>query len=211
MGHLAVSQASLLRLGNLLEPIRRAFFLRRAKTLGRRFFVVSAWWRGRYSGAPGWIRTSDHRIRNPMLYPLSYGCIFVKISFYCIRSFMATSGFKNLCLFVKPDSKNSPALTPHSCLPIRIAVKAVPGASKNEIVGWMGKELKIRVKAPPEDGKANQKICELLAQTLAIPSKAVTLLSGGASPHKVLAINIPCDLSLLGSPQTRSCNTKLAG
>ena len=70
----------------------------------------------------------------------------------------------------------------------RLKVKAVPGASRSEIVGRLGAALKIRVAASPEGGKANREILELLAERLGLPAAAVTLVSGAASPAKVVEL-----------------------
>ena len=70
----------------------------------------------------------------------------------------------------------------------RLKVKAVPGASRSEIVGRLGEALKVRVAAPPEGGKANREILELLAEKLGLPATGVTLVSGAASPAKVVAL-----------------------
>jgi len=51
-----------------------------------------------------------------------------------------------------------------------IAVKAVPGAARDEIAGLLGERLKVRVAAPPEDGKANEAICRVLAAALGLRS-----------------------------------------
>ena len=70
----------------------------------------------------------------------------------------------------------------------RLKVKAVPGASRSEIVGRLGAALKIRVAAPPEGGKANREILELLAERLGLPAASVTLVSGAASSAKVVEL-----------------------
>lgn len=70
----------------------------------------------------------------------------------------------------------------------RLKVKAVPGASRSEIVGRLGEALKLRVAAPPEGGKANREILELLAEKLGLPASGVTLVSGAASAAKVVAL-----------------------
>ena len=71
---------------------------------------------------------------------------------------------------------------------VNIRVKAVPGASADEIVGWLGDMLKIRVQAQPGKGKANAAITSLLAKTLAVPASRVIVLSGKASSRKTVLI-----------------------
>jgi len=74
---------------------------------------------------------------------------------------------------------------PASC---RLAVKAIPGASRDAIEGWVGEELKVKVRAPAVDGRANEAVCEFLAKELAIPRRSVSLLRGEKSRHKVILI-----------------------
>jgi uncharacterized protein (TIGR00251 family) len=50
----------------------------------------------------------------------------------------------------------------------RLSVKVVPGSSRNQIVGSLGDALKIKVMAPPEKGKANEAVVELLSMKLGI-------------------------------------------
>ncbi len=78
----------------------------------------------------------------------------------------------------------------------RLKVKAVPGASRTEIVGRLGDALKVRVAAPPEGGKANREILRLLAARLGLAAADVTLVSGAASPAKVVALRgVPAELA----------------
>jgi uncharacterized protein len=65
-----------------------------------------------------------------------------------------------------------------------IAVHAQPGAGKSEVVGRHGDALKVRVAVPPERGRANEAIASLLAETLGVPAKAVTLTSGASARAK---------------------------
>jgi uncharacterized protein (TIGR00251 family) len=69
-----------------------------------------------------------------------------------------------------------------------IAVKVVPRAARNEVVGWQGEALKVRVTAPPEAGRANRAVVELLASVLKLKKAAVTIAGGAASAHKRVAI-----------------------
>jgi len=70
----------------------------------------------------------------------------------------------------------------------KISVKVVPSSSKDVIVGWLGESLKIKVKAPPEKGKANAAVIDLLAAKLAIDRDLIEICSGHASSSKVVAI-----------------------
>ncbi len=71
---------------------------------------------------------------------------------------------------------------------IVIRVKAVPGARADQIVGLLGDRLKVRVAAPPEDGRANDAICQLIARTLGVAVRSVTLISGHSSPLKSVRV-----------------------
>ena len=71
---------------------------------------------------------------------------------------------------------------------IRIAIKAVPGAARNEIVGPLGDRLKIRVAVPPEGGKANKAICALIAKALIVKSSQVSVLTGKSSAQKTIEV-----------------------
>lgn len=70
----------------------------------------------------------------------------------------------------------------------RLNLKVVPGSSRNQIVGWLGDALKIKVMAPPEKGQANEAVIELLAEALDLTTNDIAVLSGHSSPLKVIAI-----------------------
>ena len=72
---------------------------------------------------------------------------------------------------------------------MKLAVKIVPGSSREGIVGWLGASLKIRVRQVPEAGKANQAIRRLLATTLQVPIGHIQIVSGSTSPHKTIEIS----------------------
>lgn len=63
-----------------------------------------------------------------------------------------------------------------------------PGAKRTEVVGEHGDALKLRLAAPPIDGRANEALVAFVAKTLGLPRQAVTLLSGQSSRRKRLRI-----------------------
>ncbi len=65
----------------------------------------------------------------------------------------------------------------------------MPGASREEVAGWLGDALKVRVTAPAEGGEANQAIEALLAGVLGVASRQVRIVSGGSSPRKVVEVD----------------------
>jgi uncharacterized protein (TIGR00251 family) len=69
-----------------------------------------------------------------------------------------------------------------------LKVKVVPGSSRNQVVGWLGDALKVKVTAPPEKGRANAAIVALFAQALGISADQVEITAGHASPLKTIAI-----------------------
>ena len=70
----------------------------------------------------------------------------------------------------------------------RLNLKVVPGSSRNQIVGWLGDALKIKVTAPPEKGQANEAVIELLASALGVSSDDIKVVSGHSSPSKMIGI-----------------------
>jgi uncharacterized protein (TIGR00251 family) len=72
---------------------------------------------------------------------------------------------------------------------VLLAVKLQPRASKNEIAGPLGSELRIKVTAPPVDAAANEALLRLLAETLDCPRGKVELVRGHTSRHKVIKLH----------------------
>jgi len=64
-----------------------------------------------------------------------------------------------------------------------------PGAKKTEVVGLHGEALKIRLAAPPVDGKANACLLAFLADRFGVAKSAVSLLSGDSSRAKRVHIS----------------------
>ena len=71
---------------------------------------------------------------------------------------------------------------------VLIWIKAVPGASRNEIAGAIGNRLKVRISAVAEAGKANKAICKLIASALGEKVKQVSIDSGQTKPEKIVRI-----------------------
>ena len=63
-----------------------------------------------------------------------------------------------------------------------------PGAKSSSIAGLHGDALKIRLAAPPIEGRANQALMKFLAEIFAVPLRNIKLLRGQQSRHKVVQI-----------------------
>jgi uncharacterized protein (TIGR00251 family) len=59
-----------------------------------------------------------------------------------------------------------------------------PRAAKNALVGFHGRALKVKVTAPPVDGKANDAICRLIARWVGVPPSRVEVVAGHSSRSK---------------------------
>lgn len=69
-----------------------------------------------------------------------------------------------------------------------INVLLQPRARQNEIMGKHGDALKIRITAPPVDGKANAHLCRFLASLLDVPASSIDIISGETSRNKRVRI-----------------------
>lgn len=71
---------------------------------------------------------------------------------------------------------------------VRLTLHVQPGARKTEVAGEHGDCLKIRLAAPPVEGKANAALLAWLADCFSVGKRAVSLESGDKSRHKVVSI-----------------------
>ena len=69
-----------------------------------------------------------------------------------------------------------------------IYIKATPNSSKNEICGLYDGALKVKIKAPAVENKANEELVKFFAKTLKLPKSSVSLKTGGTSKLKSLYI-----------------------
>lgn len=79
---------------------------------------------------------------------------------------------------------------------ILLSIKVLPNSKKSEVIGWELDindlpYLKIRLAAPPVDGKANKALCDFLAKTFAVTKRNVSLERGETSRIKRIKIIAP--------------------
>ena len=74
---------------------------------------------------------------------------------------------------------------------LELTLHVQPGASRTEVCGTHGDALKVRLAAPPVDGKANAELLRFLAEIFGVPRRNVTLLRGETSRAKVVQIAHP--------------------
>ena len=76
---------------------------------------------------------------------------------------------------------------------MKISIKVKTHAKKSEVVGddidLLGARiLRIKISQPPEDGKANKALIELIAEYLNIKKNAITIIAGEKSTHKIIEV-----------------------
>jgi uncharacterized protein len=71
----------------------------------------------------------------------------------------------------------------------RVRLRVSPGARKTELAGRHGDGWKVRVSAPPEDGRANDAVLELLAKRVGLPRRALSIVSGHRGRDKVVEMS----------------------
>jgi uncharacterized protein (TIGR00251 family) len=71
---------------------------------------------------------------------------------------------------------------------LSLTLHVQPGAKRTEISGLHGEALKIRLAAPPIEGRANEALLRFIADTFGVPLRQVELKQGGQSRHKVVMV-----------------------
>jgi uncharacterized protein (TIGR00251 family) len=71
----------------------------------------------------------------------------------------------------------------------RISLRVHPNAPRNEVIGFSGGVVGVRVVAPPVKGKANKELVAFLSQILGVNKGALTIIQGRTSRNKVIAID----------------------
>jgi len=71
----------------------------------------------------------------------------------------------------------------------RLSLKVTPGARQDEIVGETDDVIRIKLHAPPADGRANAALLELLARRLGVAKRDVRLITGAAARRKIVGIH----------------------
>ncbi len=70
-----------------------------------------------------------------------------------------------------------------------VRIRVVPNAKLDKVVGEHGDGIKIKLRAPAVEGKANAALCNFLAQSLKIPKRCIVLVRGEKSRAKVVRID----------------------
>ena len=68
-------------------------------------------------------------------------------------------------------------------------VRLTPRAARDEVVGWQGDTLRVRVTAPPVDDRANAALERLLANVIGLPKRNVRIVSGTRAREKTVEID----------------------
>jgi uncharacterized protein (TIGR00251 family) len=75
---------------------------------------------------------------------------------------------------------------------LELNIKVIPRAAKTEMAGEMADgTLKVRVKAVPEDGKANDELCHFLARHYGVSRQDVEIVTGATSQRKRVRVRTP--------------------
>jgi len=87
---------------------------------------------------------------------------------------------------------------------MKLALRVTPGARRNELLGWeeeypqVGRVLRLRIAAPPVEGRANTEVVRYLSRLLGVPRSAVSICHGAGGRVKLVELPEGTDLSPLG-------------
>ena len=70
----------------------------------------------------------------------------------------------------------------------RLKLHVTPGAREDSLAGWRGDSLRVKVRAPPEKGRANEAALRLLARRLNLPRSQLALVRGATSRDKLIEV-----------------------
>jgi uncharacterized protein (TIGR00251 family) len=71
---------------------------------------------------------------------------------------------------------------------VQLAIACQPNARSSEIVGWIEHRLKVRVAAPPQDGRANVELVKMLSSACGIAPSSIAITHGHGSRLKLLTV-----------------------
>jgi hypothetical protein len=76
---------------------------------------------------------------------------------------------------------------------MKYTIKVKANAKENAVLEGLGGELRVLVKAPPQEGRANEAVIEILAAHFKIPKSSVAIVGGFKSKNKIVRIGVcPC-------------------
>ena len=102
-----------------------------------------------------------------------------------------------------PPSSGSPALTfiDRTDRGVLLHLHVVPGATKTEIAGIHGDQLKIRVKSAAKEGAANRELLRFLADLFEVGPSYLEIVRGATDRRKTVRLPTGVDIDAVGLPQ----------
>lgn len=86
------------------------------------------------------------------------------------------------------ETEQIPLKHPPNSVHAALSVRVTPRAKQDALAGWSDGVLRVRLAAPPVDGKANAALCRFLAGRLGVPVRAVQIVGGETARDKRLWI-----------------------
>ena len=83
-------------------------------------------------------------------------------------------------------------------VPVTVTIQTTPNAPRSEVVGWMGDRLKVKVKAPAVEGKANAELLRFLAEHFHVKPNTVEIVRGETSRTKIVRFETLVETELRG-------------